>query len=209
MPPASLCSRTAKDVRFIRRAGEDKINGMKSARTLYVTKRKAWRAWLRKNHAREKDIWLIYYKKHSGKPRIPYNDAVEEALCYGWIDSIVKRLDADRTVQRYSPRRPKSFLSETNKERARRLIKAKKMTRFGLEKIQARLDQDYAHARDIIAELKKDAATWKNFQAFTESYQRIRVGWIDAARPRAEIFQQRLRYFLKMTAQNKKFGMVQ
>ncbi len=181
---------------------------MKLGETLYVTNRKAWRAWLRKNHANEKDIWLIYYKKHSGKPRIPYNDAVEEALCYGWIDSIVKRLDDDRTVQRFSPRRPKSFLSETNKERARRLIKAKKMTRFGLEIIKAQLDQEYAHAEDVIAKLQKDAATWKNFRAFPESYQRIRVGWIDAARHRPEIFQQRLRYFLKMTAQNKKFGMV-
>jgi uncharacterized protein YdeI (YjbR/CyaY-like superfamily) len=55
-------------------------------RTLYITNREAWRAWLAKNHAREEEIWLIYYKKHNGKPRIPYDDVVEEALCYGWID---------------------------------------------------------------------------------------------------------------------------
>ena len=182
---------------------------MKLGNTFYVTNRKAWRAWLAKNHASEKEIWLIYYKKHSGKPRIPYNDAVEEALCYGWIDSIIKRVDDDRTAQRFSPRRPKSFLSETNRERVRRLIKAKKMTRFGLEKIKTQLEEEYVHAKDILAALKKDAKTWKNFQAFPESYQRIRVGWIDAARHRPEIFQQRLRYFLNMTAQNKKFGMVQ
>ena len=182
---------------------------MKLGNTFYVTNRKAWRAWLAKNHASEKEIWLIYYKKHSGKPRIPYNDAVEEALCYGWIDSIIKRIDDERTAQRFSPRRPKSFLSETNKERVRRLVKAKKMTRFGLEKIETQLAEEYVHAKDILAALKKDAKTWKNFQAFPEPYQRIRVGWIDAARHRPEIFQQRLRYFLKMTAQNKKFGMVQ
>jgi uncharacterized protein YdeI (YjbR/CyaY-like superfamily) len=182
---------------------------MELGETLYVTNRKAWRAWLARNHAKAKEIWLIYYKKHSGRPRIPYNDAVEEALCYGWIDSTVKRVDDDRTAQRFSPRRPKSFLSETNKERVRRLIKAKKMTRVGLEKIQVQLDQEYVHAKDIIAALKKDAKTWKNFQAFPESYQRIRVGWIDTSRHRPEIFRQRLRYFLKMTAQNKKFGMVQ
>jgi len=182
---------------------------MKLGNTFYVTNRKAWRAWLAKNHASEKEIWLIYYKKHSGKPRIPYNDAVEEALCYGWIDSIIKRIDDDRTAQRFSPRRPRSFLSETNKERVRRLVKAKKMTRFGLEKIETQLAEEYVHANDIIAALKKDAKTWKNFQAFPESYQRIRVGWIDAARHRPEIFQQRLRYFLRMTVQNKKFGMVQ
>lgn len=181
---------------------------MKLGETLYVTNRKAWRAWLAKNHANAKEIWLIYFKKHSGRQRIPYNDAVEEALCHGWIDSIVKRVDDDRTAQRFSPRRPKSFLSETNKERARRLIKAKKMTGVGLEKIQSQLDEKYVHAKDIMAALKKDAATWKNFQAFPESYKRIRVGWIDASRHRPEIFRQRLRYFLKMTAQNKRFGMV-
>jgi uncharacterized protein YdeI (YjbR/CyaY-like superfamily) len=182
---------------------------MKLGKTLYVTNRKKWRAWLAKNHRHTKEIWLIYYKKHSERPRIPYNDAVEEALCYGWIDSTVKRLDDDRTAQRFSPRRPKSFLSETNKERARRLLEAKKMTRFGLEKIQVQLDEEYVHAKDIVAALKKDATTWKNFKAFPESYKRIRVGWIDASRHRPEIFRQRLRYFLKMTAQNKRFGMVQ
>ncbi len=182
---------------------------MKLGKTIYLTNRQDWRAWLRKNHASEKEIWLIYYKKHSGKPRIPYDDAVEEALCYGWIDSILKRVDEDRTAQRFSPRRPKSFLSETNKERARRLIKAKKMTRVGLAKIQAQLDEEFVHAEDIVAALQRDVATWKNFKAFPESYRRIRVGWIDAARHRPEIFQQRLRYLLKMTAQNKKFGMVQ
>jgi uncharacterized protein YdeI (YjbR/CyaY-like superfamily) len=182
---------------------------MKLGQTLYITNRKAWRAWLAKNHAREKEIWLIYYKKHSGKPRIPYNDAVEEALCYGWIDSTIKRIDDDRMAQRFSPRRAKSVLSETNKERVRRLIKAKKMTRFGLEKIQTQLEQTFVAADDIISELKKDETTWKNFRAFPQSYQRIRVGWIDTSRRRPEIFQTRLRYFLKMTAQNKKFGMVQ
>jgi uncharacterized protein YdeI (YjbR/CyaY-like superfamily) len=182
---------------------------MKLGKTLYVTNRKAWRAWLAKNHAQKKEIWLIYFKKHSGRPRIPYNDAVEEALCYGWIDSIVMRVDDDRTAQRFSPRRPKSFVSETNKERVRRLIKAKKMTRVGLERIQTQLAQEFVAAKDILVALKKDATTWKNFQAFPESYRRIRVGWIDGARHRPEIFQQRLRYFLKMSAQNKKFGMVQ
>lgn len=176
---------------------------------MYVTDRRAWRAWLKKNHATENEIWLIYYKKHSGQRRIPYNDAVEEALCYGWIDSTLKRLDADRTAQRFSPRRAKSFLSETNKERARRLIAAQKMTPFGLVKIRVQLATKFIAAPDIIAALKKDPVAWKNFNSFSKSYQRIRIGWIDAARHRPEIFGQRLRYFLKMTAQNKRFGMVQ
>jgi hypothetical protein len=182
---------------------------MKLGQTLYVNNRKDWRRWLRKNHKTANEIWLIYYKKHTGKPRIPYDDAVEEALCYGWIDSIVMRVDDARTAQRFSPRRPKSFLSETNRERARRLIKAKKMTRFGLEKIKAQLNEKFVHAADVIAELKKDKTTWENFRAFPESYRQIRVAWVDYARKRPEIFQQRLRYLLKMTKQNKRFGMVQ
>ena len=67
---------------------------MEIGKTLYVANRREWRAWLRKNYKKERDIWLIYYKKDSGKPRIPYNDAVEEALCFGWIDSIIKKMDA-------------------------------------------------------------------------------------------------------------------
>jgi uncharacterized protein YdeI (YjbR/CyaY-like superfamily) len=205
IPPASFISSSGTKKRNAR---FDSRLSMEIGRTLYITNRKAWRAWLTKNHAREKEIWLIYYKKHTGKPRIPYDDAVEEALCYGWIDSIIKRVDDERTAQRFSPRRPKSFLSETNKERVRRLIKARKMTRFGLEKIRSHLDQKFVAGKDIMAALQNDAITWKNFQTFPESYQRIRIGWIDASRHRSAIFQQRLRYFLKMTAQNRKFGMV-
>jgi len=182
---------------------------MKIGKTLYVTRRREWRAWLRTNYRKETEIWLVYYKKHSGKPRIPYDHAVEEALCYGWIDSIVKRVDDERTVQRFSPRRPKSFLSETNKERVRRLVQSKRMTRFGLAAIETQLKEEFTFAPDILQALRRDAATWKNFQSFPESYRRIRVGWIDAARHRPDIFAQRLRYFSRMTAQNKKFGMVQ
>jgi hypothetical protein len=182
---------------------------MEIGRTLYVSNRKVWRGWLAKNHATKKEIWLVYPRAHTGKRRIPYNDAVEEALCYGWIDGIIKRLDQNRTAQRWSPRRSsKSFLSETNKERVRRMVKAGLMTPAGLEKIQTRMDEQFVPASDILAALRRDRQTWKNFRAFPEWYQRIRVGWIDAARHRPEIFDQRLRYLLKMTAQNKRFGMI-
>jgi uncharacterized protein YdeI (YjbR/CyaY-like superfamily) len=119
----------------------------------FITNRKDWRAWLGKNHVREKEILLIYYKKHSRKARILYNDAVAEALCYGWIDSTVKRVNQDRMAQRFWPRRPKSSLSEMNKERVRvrRLAKAKKMTRFGLAKIETQMEEKFVHADDIIA----------------------------------------------------------
>ncbi|MAG35393.1 MAG: hypothetical protein CL878_03985 [Dehalococcoidia bacterium] len=184
---------------------------MEVGRTLYITDRDQWRSWLADHHDREKEIWLIYYKKGSGQPRIPYNDAVEEALCYGWIDSIVKGIDEERYTQRFTPRRPKSNLSEMNKVRVRRLIVEERMTEAGLAAIRHAFDEDeqLTVAPDILQALQQDAETWKNFQGFLDSYKRIRVGFIEGARTRPEVFQQRLHHFLKMTAQNKRYGMVQ
>ena len=81
---------------------------MKITEKLHVTNRDDWRAWLRKNHSTKKEIWLIYYKRHTGKPRIPYSDAVEEALCFGWIDSLVKKIDDEKFVQKFTPRKGKT-----------------------------------------------------------------------------------------------------
>ena len=187
---------------------------MEIGKTLYMTNRKQWRSWLTKNNNKEKEIWLIYYRKSSGKKRIPYNDAVEEALCYGWIDSIMKRIDEEKFVQRFTPRRSDSVLSQMNKERIYRLIKQKKMTSKGLTAVKHVFDGSLKRPKlviktDILKSLKEDKKTWENFQKFSESYQRIRIGWIEEARIRPEIFKTRLRYFLKMTAKNKKYGMVQ
>lgn len=104
--------------------------------TLYVKDRRELRSWLKKNHDSKKEIWLIYYKKNTGKPRIPYNDAVEEAICFGWIDGKVKSIDAEKYAQRYTPRRVNSQWSVLNIERAKKMIKQKKMTKWGLEKYQ-------------------------------------------------------------------------
>ncbi|MCP3686419.1 MAG: hypothetical protein GY861_27595 [bacterium] len=187
---------------------------MDLGKTLYVTDRKKWRSWLVKNHNKEKEIWLIYYKKSSGKKRIPYNDAVEEALCYGWIDSTVKGIDEEMFAQRFTPRKPNSVLSQMNKERIRRLIKQKKMTDKGLTAVNHVFDNSSRNLKcmiktDILKLLKEDQKTWENFQKFPESYKRIRIEWIEGARTRPEFFNKRLKYFLKMTAKNKKYGMVQ
>jgi uncharacterized protein YdeI (YjbR/CyaY-like superfamily) len=93
---------------------------MKIAKTLYVSNRRSWRAWLKRNYATRKEIWLIYYKKDSGKPRIPYEDAVEEALCFGWIDSTVKKFDAERYLQKFTPRNPGSIWAASNVQRAKK-----------------------------------------------------------------------------------------
>lgn len=193
---------------------------MKLGKTFYAADRKQWRAWLARNHQTEPEIWLIYYKKNSRKPRIPYNDAVEEALCYGWIDSTTHPRDDRSFMQRFSPRRKNSKLSEMNKERVRRLIKAKRMTRFGLESIRHHMDHGVKNSKqvpmlkiftmpeDILNKLKAHPVAWINFQKFPGSYKRIRIVWIDGSRNRPDFFSKRLQYFIKMTEKNKMFGMV-
>jgi len=182
---------------------------MEIGKTVYFSNRAEWRKWLSKHHESEREIWLIYYRKDSGKARIPYNDAVEEALCFGWIDSILKKVDAESFAQRFSPRNPKSRWSEMNKERVRRLVEQGKMTEAGLAKLGGGVDDlPYEIPDDILEALKANEETWENFQRFPESYKRIRVGWIDGSRNNPEAFSTRLRYFLKMTKQNKRFGMV-
>ena len=187
---------------------------MEISQTLYVKTRKAWRKWLRANHARKKEIWLIFYKKESGKPRIPYNDSVEEALCYGWIDSIVKPIDKKKFAQRFSPRKPASQLSPMNRERILRLKKQGKMTAAGWAAISHAMHHSqkrpvFKLPPDIEKALRKDPVIWANFRKFPISYKRIRVGWIHLSRNRQEAFRKRLEYFLKMTRKNKRFGMVQ
>jgi len=106
---------------------------MQITKTLYIKNRDEWRQWLSENHATAKEIWLISYSKDSGKRSILYLHAVEEALCFGWIDGIAKKIDDERLAQRFTPRRPKSNWTELNKERAKRLIQSGKMTEAGLK----------------------------------------------------------------------------
>jgi len=175
-------------------------------KTLYVTDRKKWRAWLRQHYKTEKEIWLVYYKKGSGKPRIEYNDAVEEALCFGWIDSIVRTIDEKRFAQRFSPRKPNSKYSPANKERLRALLKKKKIIKEVRDTLPDLGEEKFVLADDILAELKAHKKAWKNFQKFSDSYKRIRIGFIEGARKRPAEFKKRLAYFVKMTEQNKQFG---
>ena len=112
---------------------------MEIGETLYVTKRADLRKWFTKNHGSKKEIWLIRYKKITGKPSIDYIHAVEEAICFGWIDGLEKSIDAERYALRFSPRRPKSNWTETNKERARQMIAKGKMRKAG----RAALPEDF------------------------------------------------------------------
>src|SRR5947208_16737603 len=115
---------------------------MSSLPTLYVTNREGWRAWLETHHATAPEVWLIIYKKQTGQASIGYEEAVEEALCFGWIDSQARTLDAERYAQKFSPRKNGSNWSESNRRRVRRLIAAGRMTPAGLAKVTFPLDED-------------------------------------------------------------------
>lgn len=195
---------------------------MEITQTLYVHKPKDWRVWLKKNHKTAGEIWLIYYNKASGKPRIAYNDAVDEAICFGWIDSTVKKLDVDRFCQRFTPRRPGSPCSEMNKARAHRMITEGRMTPAGLKALEGVLSHGARITKrgirhpeslkippDILKAIQKEKTTWKHFQKFPDTYKRIRIAFIEGARKRPEEFKRRLGSFLRRTSKNEKFGMIQ
>ncbi|NYZ60575.1 YdeI/OmpD-associated family protein [Candidatus Micrarchaeota archaeon] len=186
---------------------------MELGKTLYVHERKAWRSWLSRNRKKEKEIWLIYYKKSSGKPRIPYNDAVEEALCFGWIDSTVKKIDDERFAQRFTPRGPRSGLSQANRERIREMISEGKMTKAGLAAVSHAFDagksEMFAIPKSILAAIRKDRNAWKNFAKLPEKYKRVRLAYLESRKRHGmDEFKKSLRHFIKMTAKNKRFGFV-
>jgi uncharacterized protein YdeI (YjbR/CyaY-like superfamily) len=173
---------------------------------LHITTRTEWRNWLKKNFKTESEAWLVYYKKGTGKPRIQYNDAVEEAICFGWIDSIVRKLDDKSIIQRFSRRSLKSKYSQANKVRLRSLVKEKKVHKEVLESLGAILKEKYVMPNDIILSIKTNRLAWKNFQKYSPQYQEIRIAFIDGARKRPNEFSKRLNYFIKMTEENKVIG---
>jgi uncharacterized protein YdeI (YjbR/CyaY-like superfamily) len=184
-------------------------SGNRALKTLHVTTRAQWRRWLERHHETEREVWLVSYRTHTGRSRISYNDAVEEALCFGWIDSNQKGIDEDRVAQRYTPRRRAGGFSEMNKQRVRRLVAEGRMTPAGLAKIGDALQvEPFTLAKDVEQALRKDRATWRNFQAFPESYRRVRVAYVEAGRRRPGEFEKRLRHLVDMTAKNKRFGFV-
>lgn len=180
----------------------------------YTSSRKEWRAWLKAHHRQKREVWLIYYRKASGKKRIPYNDAVEEALCFGWIDSTVKRVDDERFAQRFTPRKSNSQLSQMNKERIRKLISEGRMTPAGLKAVSHAFVLNPDHEKSVIPssilnEIRKDKDAWKHFKNFPESYKRIRIDYIEGRRHWGEeAFRRSLDHFIRMTAKGKRFGMV-
>lgn len=179
---------------------------MDIGKTFYAQDRNTWRRWLESNFDKEKEIWLIYPSKESGKPRIPYNDAVEEALCFGWIDSNVKHLDEYSSAQRFSPRNPNSEYSQANKERLKWLMKEGKVHWSMQAAVQSALEKEFSFSVDILDAIKENRKAWENYKNFSPAYQRIRIAYIEGARNRPDEFKRRLNNFIKMSEQNKLIG---
>jgi len=189
---------------------------------LYIPSREAWRKWLEKNHMIETRIWLIYYKKHTGKPSIAYNDAVEEALCFGWIDSLIRRIDDERYMQQYTPRKPRSTWSKHNVRRVEKMIAEAKMKPSGLELYNYAKDhgllpdmtEDVGKKEGIFPEvpefiikaLKENPEAERSFYSLSPSYKLQYLGWILSGK-KEETQHRRLEEAIDLLASGKKLGM--
>jgi uncharacterized protein YdeI (YjbR/CyaY-like superfamily) len=182
-----------------------------------ASSREEWRAWLQQNHAGVSEIWLVYFKKHTGKPTVGYAESVEEALCFGWIDGLKKRIDEDRYAHRFSPRKAKSKWTPLNIQRARKMIEAGKMTEAGLVSFRQRLEYDekFLQARtqkklelpaEMEAAIKLNKAAWNNFKQLAPGYRKQYVGWLVSAKKPATRAR-RLEEAIRLLARNKKLGM--
>jgi uncharacterized protein YdeI (YjbR/CyaY-like superfamily) len=184
---------------------------------LYLTARDEWRNWLEKNHKTSEEVWLRYYKKPSGKPRIPYADAVEEALCFGWIDGKIKRINEDYYIQRFTPRQPGSRWSKYNIERIKKLTELGLMKPAGLQAFKESVEKPhlvYDNRKDGIPvipddlklELKKNRTAFNNFNNFTQSSRRMYIDWLNSAKkPETRI--RRISKIIDLSEKNIKPGM--
>ena len=174
--------------------------------------RNEFRKWLEKNHDTKKELWILFYKVHTKKKSIRYAEAVEESLCFGWIDGIVKRIDDEKHAQRYTPRKPKSYWSNVNKERAKRMIEQGKMTDAGLAKIKEAKKSGWwnkAYSFEVenvmSDEMKKvlmsDKEAWTNFQKFGKSYQNTYIFYVNYAK-REETKKKRMQVVLERAKKN-------
>ncbi len=183
---------------------------MEITEVFYPLTRQDWRNWLAEHHTTKPEIWLRTFRKATGKPSLPYDDMVEECLCFGWIDGIVKKYDEESAVQRITPRRKKSYLSELNRQRIWKLQRIGLMTPAGIAPIESQIgspDEPLNIPEWILEALQRDQQVWLNFEAFPHFYKRLKVNWItEAGQLRMEEMQKRLNHLLKMTAQGKRYG---
>ena len=180
--------------------------------------RAEWRAWLAASHDKETEVWLIFYKKETGKATIGYEASVEEALCYGWVDSIIKKIDETKYARKFTPRKDDSKWSPSNKKRVEKLIREKLMTEYGLQKVEAAKQSGQWDAPDqrpkltfeLSAEfaeaLSKNKKARETFENLSPSHQKQYLGWIEIAK-RSETRKKRIKESIELLAAGKKLGL--
>ena len=179
--------------------------------TLHFEAREEWRAWLTQHHASSTGIWFVFYKNHAGRKSIPYEDMVREALCFGWIDSLIKRLDDDRYAMKVTARQPTSKWSNLNRKRWAELKAAGVLKEAGLA--AAPTNNTYA-AKPVIPDLpsyiakafRENTKAWEFFQELAPTHRRYFVAWIHTAK-RPETREKRIRESIRLLAARKKLGL--
>jgi len=165
-----------------------------------------WRSWLERNHDKAEEVWLAHYKNATGRPTVSYDEAVEEALCFGWVDGKKKSVDGERYAYRYTPRSPKSSWSALNIKRAKRLIEEGRMAEAGLKAFEGHQKQK---TRPLPTKLPKklqelfraNEAAWSHFDQFPPGYKRLCIGWVASAKQ--EVTQlRRLNSLISYSAKN-------
>jgi uncharacterized protein YdeI (YjbR/CyaY-like superfamily) len=180
----------------------------KQIATLDVRTRAAWHAWLARHHRSATEIWLVFHKQHTGTRCVDYEDSIEEALCFGWVDSLVRRLDHDRYARKFTPRRPDSAWSPINRRRYASLAQrgllqdAGRANPPGAKVAVAPARRAWAAVPKYIEHaLKNDGAAWQHFERLAPSYRRRYIGWIDSAK------RGRLREAVDLLAKGRKLGL--
>jgi uncharacterized protein YdeI (YjbR/CyaY-like superfamily) len=180
---------------------------MKITKSFTPGNQKDWRKWLEKNHNRAQEVWLVYFKPASGRSTIDYETSVEEALCFGWIDSIIQKIDEHKYARKFNPRRSDSRWSETNKRRVVKVIREGRMTEAGLAKVtfevgkvavgQPKAKRPPVEMPERIEQaLRSQPGVWEAFQKVTPSLKRNYILWLsDAKKP--ETFERRLRLLME------------
>lgn len=188
-------------------------NKLDNFKRLEARDRKEWRQWLEDNHLTSPGIWLIYYKKNSKKSGVSYEEAVEEALSFGWIDSKVNAIDEERYMQVFTPRKRGSIWSKINKQRVKKIIEEGIITPAGLEKIEvAKKDGSYYFLDDIENlviphdlkdALDSNAPAKTNFENFSDLVKKQILYWIKSAK-REDTRKNRIEVAVELAAENKK-----
>ena len=184
----------------------------KTLKTLDARTAENWRRWLIDHHDSESEVWLVFNRRHTGRASITYEDAVDEALCFGWVDSLIKRLDDKRYARKFTPRKLDSRWSTANRKRYAQLLANGRLEPAGLSRAPTNRSGDAPRPSPskvpqyIQTALKRRATAWSYFESLAPSYRRLYIGWIDSAKQQ-ETKMRRLQEAIGMLAAGKKLGL--